>query len=316
MYIDDLAFGDWDGAYITLAGTDISSESSLNFFMKGVTGAEEVSVRIQDSSFTDSADVYLTAGTAWARQTVPVASFTGIDLTDVNALHLRVLETGASVYIDELSIGTEDISNPTDATNLKINGQDFTGSSLVEIHNIVSASAASETQDASIEGVRFEYSVDNIKWYTISTDYDTSDTLYSAGWNAGDLIGETACALRAVAQDVAGNTSGVVSVSGFTVTGSKVFVYPNPYYPLSGSREAHFKNIPEQGILNIFTVSGEKVISLKDDGDNADDTAGDGLISWDGHNSHGSTVASGIYLYLVTKDGERSASGKFAVIRK
>ncbi len=70
--------------------------------------------------------------------------------------------------------------------------------------------------------------------------------------------------------------------------------YPNPFNPTTQIRFT----IPEQSNvkLEIFDITGRKVTTLVDD----DQSAGRYTIVWDGKNSSGQFISSGVYLYRIT----------------
>jgi len=83
-------------------------------------------------------------------------------------------------------------------------------------------------------------------------------------------------------------------------------VYPNPWragkddnYPM-----VTFTNVPPQSTLKIFTVSGHLIYS----------TTGAGTLNWHLKNDNGDRTASGIYVYLLTANGQKTR-GKIAIIR-
>jgi hypothetical protein len=84
-------------------------------------------------------------------------------------------------------------------------------------------------------------------------------------------------------------------------------VFPNPFRPGTAvGQSLKFENIPSDSEIKIFTVSGELVRSF---------TQVSGRVLWDGRNSAGSDVASGVYLYIInTSTGER-VTGKIFVVR-
>ena len=95
----------------------------------------------------------------------------------------------------------------------------------------------------------------------------------------------------------------VTGTANFAGT-AKALAYPNPFRPNS-QRLVTF-TVPAQlassGVeVKIYTSEGELVKKL------------DGL-SWDGRNSAGAAVASGVYLFRLKTDKD-SAVGKFALIR-
>ncbi len=89
----------------------------------------------------------------------------------------------------------------------------------------------------------------------------------------------------------------------------KIYCYPNPAkankpiffsytIPESPSPD-EVSPIPEEIRLEVFTINGELVYSTED-------TTISGGLRWDGKNKRGSTVASGMYIYVISagRDGE------------
>jgi hypothetical protein len=90
--------------------------------------------------------------------------------------------------------------------------------------------------------------------------------------------------------------------------GTYVKVYPNPAILPSGTN-VNFTDLPEGAVIKILNPSGElvKVVSGGTPG---------GRALWDGTNSLGYLVGSGVYFYIVTNwKGNQYASGKIAIIR-
>lgn len=317
VYIDNLQFGR-NGAWLSLNSADVSKYDSLIFYLKGASGGEVVSVRMQDTvgNGHDSIEVDVTATASWARQKISLSQFTGISLSKAGAIHFSMYPSSKTVYIDDIQLGDAGASTtPTAPYNLKANGEGIAVGAKFGPRTLMSANADSYVTDMSMEGVRFEYSLDGSVWNTMNVDYDTDNNEYAVGWNATSLIGQS-CMVRAVAQNVMGKDSlSNMTVSGIEVESQDVFVYPNPFYPNKGSKKINFVNIVTEGILKIYTISGELVITLKDDGMNSDSHENDGMITWDGKNTDGSLLASGIYLFMLTQDKGRVSSGKFVVIK-
>lgn len=95
-----------------------------------------------------------------------------------------------------------------------------------------------------------------------------------------------------------------------------VVVYPNPYKPNSGQAYGDsllgkgivFSGLTERANIKIYTVAGELVREL--------DTTGV-LALWDAKNGSGASVASGVYIYLISDPDNSShkAKGKLAIIK-
>ncbi|MCX5789412.1 MAG: fibronectin type III domain-containing protein [Elusimicrobia bacterium] len=106
--------------------------------------------------------------------------------------------------------------------------------------------------------------------------------------------------------------------SSIQPTLGKVTVYPVPWKPgsmgrfdsatFNGKTGLAFSSLPSDGVIKIFTLSGEQVIELQFS------TFNDGTVIWDGKDAGGHPVASGVYLALV-----RNSAGnkivKFAIER-
>ena len=84
--------------------------------------------------------------------------------------------------------------------------------------------------------------------------------------------------------------------------------YPNPFNPTTTIN--YYLNIDTNVKLEIFNIKGQKVITLEE----GEKTAGYHNIVWNGENSEGSSISSGIYFYqLIT---EKYSSVKKMVLMK
>jgi len=89
-------------------------------------------------------------------------------------------------------------------------------------------------------------------------------------------------------------------------TPSVIWVYPNPFNPKTAAgRALKFDNLPPVSDIRIYTVTGELVRTF---------TAVSGRILWDGKNTTGADVVSGIYLYMVTLPNGEKITGKIYLI--
>ena len=100
-------------------------------------------------------------------------------------------------------------------------------------------------------------------------------------------------------------------------------VVPNPYIVHSifeGSqylKEIKFNHLPSECKITIFTISGEKVITINHEDNstciNADDC---GSEPWDLRSVNNQEVAPGLYFYLVEGNkNQKEFLGKFAIVR-
>jgi len=91
-------------------------------------------------------------------------------------------------------------------------------------------------------------------------------------------------------------------------------VFPSPWRPGSGgtfddAQGVHFRNLTPTATISIYTVTGHIVRRIeKQTSDGAE-------VIWDGRNTDGDKVASGVYLYLVTAPNLDKQTGRFAIIR-
>ncbi len=80
-----------------------------------------------------------------------------------------------------------------------------------------------------------------------------------------------------------------------------VRVYPNPYKPSSSAaRGVTFDNVPSEAEISVYNLAGERVAEGRPDSG--------GAWVW------GADAASGVYLYVMERDGEKRA-GKVAVVK-
>jgi hypothetical protein len=98
------------------------------------------------------------------------------------------------------------------------------------------------------------------------------------------------------------------------------YVVPNPYvgsasfepnrFAVSGrgERRIEFRDIPLGGVVRIYTLRGELVQTLRQDGSTS------GAVPWDLRTKDNLDVAPGLYIFQVEGGGEAHV-GKFAVIK-
>jgi hypothetical protein len=106
--------------------------------------------------------------------------------------------------------------------------------------------------------------------------------------------------------------------SGFT---TEPYVVPNPYvgsasfeparFAVSGRGERwiEFRAIPLNSTIRIYTVRGELVQTLKQDGSTA------GFVAWNLRTKDNLDVAPGLYIFHVEAPGVGSMKGKFALLK-
>jgi hypothetical protein len=102
---------------------------------------------------------------------------------------------------------------------------------------------------------------------------------------------------------------------------AKPYVVPNPYVGAAsfeperfavsgrGERRIEFRNIPLHARIRIYTVRGELVETLQQDGSSA------GYVPWDLRTKDNLEVAPGLYIFHVDGGGLGKHIGKFAIIK-
>jgi hypothetical protein len=106
-----------------------------------------------------------------------------------------------------------------------------------------------------------------------------------------------------------------------SLSNDKPYVVPNPYVGAAsfepqryattgrGDRRMEFRNIPVNGTVRIYTVRGDLVQTLHQDGSVA------GYIPWNLRTKDNLDVAPGLYIFQVEAPGMNSFVGKFAIIK-
>jgi hypothetical protein len=99
------------------------------------------------------------------------------------------------------------------------------------------------------------------------------------------------------------------------------YVVPNPYVGAAsfeperyatngrGERRIEFRDLPLNSVVRIYTVRGDLVQTLRQDGSTS------GTVPWDLRTKDNLDVAPGLYIFHVEAPGARTHVGKFAVIK-
>ena len=101
----------------------------------------------------------------------------------------------------------------------------------------------------------------------------------------------------------------------------KPYVVPNPYVAAAsfepqrfnvsgrGDRRMEFRAIPQGGVIRIYTVHGDLVQTLRQDG------SVNGYVPWDLRTKDNLDVAPGLYVFHVDAPSLGTYIGKFAIIK-
>jgi ligand-binding sensor domain-containing protein len=99
-------------------------------------------------------------------------------------------------------------------------------------------------------------------------------------------------------------TSAIEPVENF----DKIICSPNPYL-IPSSVEVKIDGLVEESKVKIITLSGEVVIEF--------DSPGGRIAKWNGYNTKGELVPSGIYIIVAyNKDATKVGKGKLAIVRR
>ena len=92
---------------------------------------------------------------------------------------------------------------------------------------------------------------------------------------------------------------------------SGAHAFPNPFKPNSGIGHTNgitFSGLTAGAHIQVFTPAGERVYDKKLD-------PAISTLQWNAENDDGRTLASGVYLYLITDDAGNKKDGKLAIVR-
>ncbi|MFH0838854.1 MAG: hypothetical protein V1893_01550 [Candidatus Omnitrophota bacterium] len=139
----------------------------------------------------------------WQKVVIPFSDFDKIqDFSNILELVItfesRSVDNQGTVFIDDILFGKGLKEAQAVNTMLPLQGS-YAGTiknynvvlkendTLID-ENVLSIEAPTRAQEPRLESVRFEYSTDSgATWYTIGSDYDLSDNVYSVKWNTNGL---------------------------------------------------------------------------------------------------------------------------------
>jgi len=109
-----------------------------------------------------------------------------------------------------------------------------------------------------------------------------------------------------------GSNKGIVSYKTIAITPlaecDKITVGPNPFI-IPGSSQLRIDGLVEESTIKILSISGTLIAEFE--------TPGGRVTTWDGRDTYGNYVSSGIYIIAgFNKDGSKVCKGKVAIVRK
>jgi flagellar hook assembly protein FlgD len=87
----------------------------------------------------------------------------------------------------------------------------------------------------------------------------------------------------------------------------EVHVYPNPYrisQAVGGTLK--FTGLSSGDKVKLFTITGEKVV---------ENSGVTGRWEWDGRNTSGDKVVSGVYIWIIDRENGEKYTGKLFIVR-
>lgn len=162
------------------------------------------------------------------------------------------------------------------------------------------------------------------KTFQLKLFWNTKDTVDDAGeivkkdkdWAPGDVLVIPVRRPYDRGDKFIIHTSNIAKIKSVTRDSlKKVKVVPNPYIVHAGweddnfVRKLQFTNLPSNCKIHIFTVSGEKVITLYHN------NPYDGSENWDLLTLNRQEAAPGLYVYVVEAANGQKYTGKFVVIK-
>ena len=104
-----------------------------------------------------------------------------------------------------------------------------------------------------------------------------------------------------------GSVSGSAQVNIIQTDLGSAYAWPVPFKPASGHSQITFSNLATDSTIKIYTVTGELVKQLHNDGDVT-------FLQWDAKNKDGDNVVSGVYVYQI-KNSFSEKRGKLVIVR-
>ena len=92
----------------------------------------------------------------------------------------------------------------------------------------------------------------------------------------------------------------------FATNLKNVIAYPNPFKSGEGTDYVTFGNLTENATIEIYSISGRLIKTLKPDAIN---------YQWDLKDENGNSITVGIYIYYITDSKGNKTMGKIAIVK-
>lgn len=296
-----------DHLYVAIAGLGIAvidvSDSNNPVEAGMLTGLEPTSLALENGllcATTKSNGMMLYDVAASPSQLLPVGQY-----ADANVVFSDIQVQDTYAYLAAGSRGLV-ILNVTDPANPVLAGQRATGRSVKQVR--VSGEVAYAMEDSRV--VALDISVKEVPKlqaiYVPQSFYEPNNQIRNIAVQ-GDTVYVSQNSSLYVLENSAVTTA-VASKSDEPRSFELFQNYPNPFNPETSIRF----QLPVAGhvVLQIFNIKGQRIQTLAD----ADFAAGSHRVRWDGKDSRGQRVASGLYLYKL-QIGDFSQVRKLSLLR-
>ena len=155
-----------------------------------------------------------------------------------------------------------------------------------------------EDSDGYIDGVTPQVKVKDLKVYLLDEVHNV--------WNRVSNAEIDSVNKKATMQVNHFSVYSVMGAPDGDVSSSHAFPVP---FKASESSVIRFINLPSEGKIKIYTMTGELVTAV-----NFTITSGESIYDWNVKNSDGEEVASGVYAYII-ESGSNKKTGKLVIIR-
>jgi hypothetical protein len=164
------------------------------------------------------------------------------------------------------------------------------------------------------------------EWLPPADEYDDATNPY---WDVGDVWTLTPYkVLKGYAGDSYTFSTTAPAMEDTLFDADDIMVVPNPYYIMAewdqsvNRRKIMFTNVPQNCVIDVYTLAGELVASLDHSGSSLGDPGTQGYnsdrigtVTWNIWTYEFTEAAYGLYIYVVKVGDDVKKIGKFAIIR-